>query len=351
MGRKRKAVLVLPEHVHTVKRPPTKKNPDGTLNYYYQRFRGTENEEPRIRLPDDPISEEFAKALKVAQDGATPGKFSLFIDAYTGSPWFQSRAKKTQTEYARYLEIARACFGRRDPRHVMPFHLANLRDECGSETPAKANNLIAAIGAMYAWGIELDWADTNPTHHVSRLEGGEYEPWPAEIWDLAMTNLRPDLRLACVFCLYTGQRISDVLAMNLEHVKDDQISVRQIKTGKPLWIPLHRELRPVVAERRTAGIGKMPLVMSPAGKHFTVDYFHAQWGLEMKKEPQGRIRSEGYVPHGLRKNAVNKLLESGCTTKEVEAITGQSLQIIEHYAKRANQPKLAASAMQKMEAQ
>ena len=345
MGRKRKAVLVLPDYVHTVKRP------SGAVHYYFQRHRGTEKQEKAIRLPDDPMSEEFAKALKAAQDGPSPGKFSLFIDAYTTSPWFLSRAKKPQTEYKRYLEIARGCFGREDPRHVMPFHLANLRDDFGSETPAKANNLIAAIGAMYAWGIEKNYADVNPTHHVSRLEGGEYEPWPENIWELAMTHLRADLRLACVFCLYTGQRISDVLAMNLEHVRDDKISVVQIKTGKPLWIPLHRELKPVLAERRQAGIGRMPLVMSPAGKHFTVDYFHAQWGLEMKKAPQCAIRNQGYVPHGLRKNAVIKLLEAGSTTKEVESITGQSSQMIDHYAKRVNQVKLAVSAMQKMEAQ
>jgi hypothetical protein len=51
-----------------------------------------------------------------------------------------------------------------------------------------------------------------------------------------------------------------------------------------------------------------------------------------------RAARRGYkvVPHGLRKNAVNTLLEVGCTVAEVSSITGQSLQMVEHYAKQIN---------------
>ena len=50
--------------------------------------------------------------------------------------------------------------------------------------------------------------------------------------------------------------------------------------------------------------------------------------------------------HGLRKSAVVTLLEAGCSDAEVAAITGQSRQMIEHYAKQVTQ-KLAASAILK----
>jgi hypothetical protein len=43
------------------------------------------------------------------------------------------------------------------------------------------------------------------------------------------------------------------------------------------------------------------------------------------------------------------LLEVGCTTAEVQAITGQSMQMVEHYAKQVSQKKLAASAILKWE--
>jgi len=55
------------------------------------------------------------------------------------------------------------------------------------------------------------------------------------------------------------------------------------------------------------------------------------------------------VPHGLRKNAVNALLLAGCTIAEVGSITGQSMQVIEHYAARVNNRKLGEAAILKMD--
>jgi tRNA(Ile2) C34 agmatinyltransferase TiaS len=65
------------------------------------------------------------------------------------------------------------------------------------------------------------------------------------------------------------------------------------------------------------------------------------WALE---------RGVEVVPHGLRKNAVNALLEAECSTAEVSAITGQSLKMVEHYAKKRNQKRLGGSAILKFDA-
>ena len=59
---------------------------------------------------------------------------------------------------------------------------------------------------------------------------------------------------------------------------------------------------------------------------------------------------KGLVFHGLRKSAVVFLLEAGCTVAEVAAITGQSMQMVEHYARMVSQEKLAAAAVLKWEA-
>jgi hypothetical protein len=44
------------------------------------------------------------------------------------------------------------------------------------------------------------------------------------------------------------------------------------------------------------------------------------------------------------------LLEAGCTDAEVAAITGQTREMVEHYARAVNQKKLAAAAILKWEA-
>ena len=62
------------------------------------------------------------------------------------------------------------------------------------------------------------------------------------------------------------------------------------------------------------------------------------------------LREAELVFHGLRKSAVVFLLEAGCTDAEVSAVTGQSREMVEHYAREVNQRKLAASAVLKWEA-
>lgn len=61
------------------------------------------------------------------------------------------------------------------------------------------------------------------------------------------------------------------------------------------------------------------------------------------------LRERGLVFHGLRKSAVVTLIEAGCSTAEVAAITGQSMQMVEHYARARDQRRLAIQAMQRWE--
>jgi len=63
-----------------------------------------------------------------------------------------------------------------------------------------------------------------------------------------------------------------------------------------------------------------------------------------------RLRQAGLVFHGLRKNAVNMLLEVGCTEAEVSSIVEMSEAMVRHYAKDGNKRRLAVNGMRKLEA-
>jgi site-specific recombinase XerC len=73
-------------------------------------------------------------------------------------------------------------------------------------------------------------------------------------------------------------------------------------------------------------------------------------GLRSKLQAWAKERGHKVVPHGLRKNAVNALLEAGCTPSEVQGITDQSIPMIQHYARGVNKLKLGRAAVVKMEA-
>ena len=53
--------------------------------------------------------------------------------------------------------------------------------------------------------------------------------------------------------------------------------------------------------------------------------------------------------HGLRKNAVMRLYEVGCSVEEIHAITGQSHQMIHHYGQAYNRDRLVDSVVVKIE--
>ena len=104
----------------------------------------------------------------------------------------------------------------------------------------------------------------------------------------------------------------------------------------------------------------MQVLTNTRGVPWTQNGFRASWNGALEPPPQKQgvlprphplwpIKHAGLVFYGLRKSAVVMLLEVGCTTAEVQAITGQSMPMVEHYAKQVNQKKLAAAAILKWE--
>src|SRR5688572_17586947 len=53
-------------------------------------------------------------------------------------------------------------------------------------------------------------------------------------------------RLALALLLFTAQRRSDVIRMGRQHMRGGLIGVKQQKTGAALWIPIHRDLQPIL---------------------------------------------------------------------------------------------------------
>jgi integrase len=176
------------------------------------------------------------------------------------------------------------------------------------------------------------------------LKGGDpYEPWPWEMIELACERMPSRLWWFVALALYTGQRRGDVLAMTWGSIRGDMIAVRQEKTDKPLLLPIHRDLRPVLNAIPRKGD---TILLNERGQPWTGDGFSASWRKVVPKE----IKDRELVLHGLRKSAVCLLLEAGATDAEVGAVTGQSREMVAHYSRQVNQTKLAAAALLKWEA-
>jgi integrase len=147
--------------------------------------------------------------------------------------------------------------------------------------------------------------------------------------------------------LYSGQRQGDVLKMRWTDMRNGLIAVEQMKTGKKLWIPMHVDLKDVLADVARKG---ETILTNSRGEAWTADGFRTAWHKQCAANDLKLLREQKCVFHGLRKSAVVMLLEAGCTDAEVSAITGQTREMVVHYARAVNQKRLAAAAILKWEA-
>lgn len=334
----------LPVHVHCVKSR-------GKHYYYYQPLRSTAAAGIRTRLFGEPTDPEWWEAYRTAASLKAPVErtdtFKALIKAYKESNSWKTLAEATRSEWTRYLQRIEDVWGTVQVKALLPKHVAGLQEKYAA-TPASANNLLKALTGMLSWAVMHGWRNDNPCREIPYLGGAvPYEAWETEMIDLARHKLPFHLWLPIGVAYYTGQRQSDVLTMPWSKLKNGLIEVKQVKTGKWVWIPVHRDLLPILDRApRTAD----KVCTTSRGTAWACGRSYASsLALELKaREELAPLRS--VVFHGLRKSAVTSLLEAGCSTAEAASITGQSMQMVEHYARDVNQRKLAVAAIAKWEA-
>jgi hypothetical protein len=86
------------------------------------------------------------------------------------------------------------------------------------------------------------------------------------------------------------------------------------KTGEIVPVQIHSEYRAII--RATKQDHEM-LHLREDGEPWTYEGFKTAWQREMNLEKFARFREERIVFHGTRKNAVNNLLEVGCSEERV----------------------------------
>lgn len=332
------------EQKHLPKLPPYVRkitNRHGKDYYYFKKHRGTSEASKEYKLPDF-ASAEFWKEYARLTD--TPFELvkdtvNSIMDLWHKSPEWAQLSQKTQIEWTRYSKRIRDAWGDLEIVGIEPKHVLTLRDVF-SDKPASANNLLRCLSSFMAWSVPRGYRTTNPCREVKELKGGStYEPWPLALVAQVQNELRPELWNVVAVALYTGQRLGDCLKMRWDQVKDNMIYVKQDKTNKELSIPIHKALNLTLESipRRAVTI-----LTNSKGTPW-LSGFQASW---QKAKPSCL---DGYVFHGLRKTAVVTLLEAGCTEAEVAAITGQTWEMVELYAKKVNQKKLASAAILKWE--
>ena len=327
--------------------------------HYYFRYRG---EQWRIPAPgtdgfatayDGFLAHIKANPLLLGSNVEfMPGSLAWAIERFLASPLYNGRAETTKQNYRRVFDQLRESYGAGLLRDLQPRHIRKIRNDIAAKSTTGADIAMSLISALWEFAIEQlgqDNLGADPVHGVKRVHQGEHEhePWPPELIERFLREAKPSLRWAVKLALYTGQPRSDLVKMKWSQFRCDDrgrywIDVVQQKTGASLSIPCHKVLRvelenmPRIADTILVGDHGAPLLADSLST--------------MVRKQLRKMGVDGFVIHGLRKNAAVELINAGCRDAEVMAITGHKTAVmVAHYSKKRDQRELASAAMDKWE--
>lgn len=323
----------LPAGVH-------RKTARGKVYYYYNG--AAPGEKPRLkRLPDPADKFAFGRAYAdcLRARGMVERRRATLTVAALAERWqaskaFTGKAPNTQRTYGYYLPAVLTAIGMAPAEEVERQDIVALVNSYGDKTGA-ANMALAVTGALYRWGRKQGLVTARPTQDIDPFDSEDYEPWPEDLVEAALTADDALVRKGVAVLFFTAQRIGDSCALRWSDVRDGIIRLEQDKGEVVLSFPMHDRLRAIL------GAPEGITLITDGGRAVTQDK------LRRRLQKWATARGHAIVPHGLRKNAVNALLEVGCSAAEAAAISGQSLQMVEHYAKRRDRARLGSAAILK----
>jgi hypothetical protein len=390
----------LPRYVHAKRRR-------GRLELSFQKYRGGAGAWPRVKLPSDPFSEEFARRVSLCAgldatnkaDGTwvwhfadvagrrhelpapqpdpeafwaavekadVVGKqlaagerktFSALIVEYKASGAFQLNvdedgkerpglAEATRDQYTRHLNDIDAAWGRDPVASLTPVDAQKAIDAF-KDTPSAGRVFRAVLSRLCSWGIPRGYGTSNPVEHTETSEdGGTYDPWPPNAFEYFFAHARIGLHLPVYSGLFTGQRLSDVIDMRRPVEGVTEMPLVAQKTGELVPVQIHSEYRGIIRAQKSE---HEMLHLREDGQPWTYAGFKTAWQREMNRPEFAEFRKNRWVFHGTRKNAVNNLLEVGCSEARVAAIVNMSPAMVHHYSKKVSQFRLARAAMEQFE--
>ncbi|MET0438282.1 MAG: tyrosine-type recombinase/integrase [Devosia sp.] len=353
------------EPVSTIKLKYIKSYTDrlGVRRHYFNKLG-----EPKTALPGLPGSRSFMAAYQACLDALEakqprkasarapkiiPGSVDDVALRYYASAEFKTLAPITQATYRNEIDKFRREKDKNGNPHG-PKAIAML-DRRGvkalisekAETPGAANKRMRTLKLLIKVAIDEELRTDNPTIGIRPLKVGDGEGFL--VWEEHHIEqfehhwpVGSKPRLALALLLFTAQRRSDVVRMGRQHIRDGMMAVRQQKTGAYLDIPIHDDLAPVL-DAVTVDIPAF--LLSEHNKPFQPTSFGNWFGDRCRDAGLPK----GFNAHGLRKAACRRLAESGCSTREIMAVSGhKTIEEVERYTRSADQRKLAMAAMARL---
>ncbi|MGU3668387.1 integrase [Methylobacterium sp. A49B] len=305
---------------------------------------------------------DAAEARDRTDDGAARKTFDALIEVYRAHPAYEKLADLTKRDYDRHLKAISEAWGS-EPVIELTSVAAQEAIDLRSGTPSGARYFRAVLSKLLSFGGARGYCTANVARITEKVEHEvePHKPWSDRAFEAFFEHARPGLHLPVYSALYTGQRSVDVLPMVRPAKGANAIELIARKTGAEVFVPIHSEYRQILARTH---IDHPALHLREDGQPWTLAAYRTAWQREVtsktskgtaasvtaaKAAAMKTLRDGAFVFHGLRKNAVNMLLEAGNTEAEVSAIVEMSEQMVRHYSRDVNKRRLAINGMRKLE--
>lgn len=330
----------LPRYVKPIRR--------GARLYLYFRHGRT-----YLRLPDDPESAEFHAAYAAAKAGiehpgraqrCPDGSIAAMIRDYKAAPEFLKLAPKTRRDYARALDHLGLAVGPFPASAIRRADVIKLRNKISGRGTRSADLWVAVVSRCFTIGMDLGYVETNPAATIGRInEAEEFQPWPREARALFEASSPPaHLMTAYMIALWTAQGLGDTLRLARPAFDGTGFTVRRAKTEARGYIPAAAPLKAYLATLPRDGV---LFVTRPDGRRLTERGFSEEFRAWLDG-----LGLDALQFHGLRKTTASALADAGASAHEIAAITlHQTMAMVEHYTKGADQRRLATAAIRKLD--
>jgi integrase len=308
---------------------------------------------PRIRLPDNPASQEFRDAYAAAMAGETDTRPTIKVDAagtigaliasYKETGQFRSLGETSKAGYMSRLEQIRVEHGHRavaglTKDRINTFILGPLVDH-----PGAGLDTIKKLRILIKHAIDKKWLTVDPSLGIKRPKGKEIRAWTdAELaaferrWPIGTKQ-----RTAYALMLNMGTARVDTHLLTWSQV-DNGANYARHKTGVAVEMAvteeLHKALQATPREHVT-------VINTEYGKPYTVDGF--------SRFMRDAINAAGLPldcqPHGLRKTLGRLLADAGVSAHDIMAALGhRSLAEAERYTREADRKRGGKRAVVKL---
>ena len=266
------------------------------------------------------------------------------VEAWREDPRVQGKlAEGTKKSYRREMDAHLAKNADKDVRKTTRQGVRKVHDFL-SDKPRKADWRLQIISLLWSYAkLKLDWpVGDNPAAGIEKFGPQKpFEPWPA--WLVAKLSDAPaNVQTAAELILGTGQRPGAAIAMARSDFRGEWMRVLDEKGDEYFETACPAPLRDHIASLPARGKHVLAKNLTEPLGYDAIEKAFREWRNDLGDT------AKPFTLHGLRKLAIVRLAEAGCSDAEIQAVTNQSAETVAYYRKRASRKILSLNAQNRL---